>query len=415
MDSVSNEPRYADILRVGPGTIGGRYLRRFWQPVMTSAELATGHVKPLRILGEELTLYRGESGTVHLVAGRCPHRGVMLSLGFVRGEDLQCVYHGWTYDPSGQCVAQPAEPKPFTERIKIKSYPVREYLGLIFGYFGEGEAPLLPCLGDYEDDALYVREITTETWPCNYFDLIENSTDIAHTQFLHWHFGSKAPEKMEWTESEGGMNGRFEGETGKDDIYNRIYFQMPNSSEFAVIGRTGKEGYYTYAWRVPVDDNHAIRFNLGAYPRAQVEANAAPGMTAYAALRGLKETNADARNASDAEREAEAVTDVAEGLVSGREDMRSFRERSAKMNFRYLTNIQDCAVLMSLGPPATREFTESFGRTDVSIALMRRLWLRELKALAEGASLKAWRRPDFLWADVTQLHRKSAARLKGNA
>ncbi len=415
MDNASNEPGYADILRVGPGTIGGRYLRRFWQPVLMSSDLAAGHVKPLRILGEDLTLYRGESGEVHLIAGRCPHRGIKLALGFVDGDRLQCVYHGWTFDGAGQCVTQPAEPKPFADRIRITSYPVREYLGLIFAYMGEGSAPPMPRLGDYEDDAMYIREITTETWPCSYFDLIENSTDIVHTQFLHWHFGSKAPEKMEWVESEGGMNGRFEGATGKDDIYNRIYFTMPNSSEFAVIGRTGKEGYYTYAWRVPVDDNNAIRFNMGCYPRADVEANAAPGMSAYAALRGLKQTNADARNSSDAERNAESVTDVAAGLNAGREDMRTFRERSAKMNFRYLTNIQDCAVLTSLGPPAVRNFTESFGRSDVSIALMRRMWIRELKALAEGGPLKDWQRPAFMWSDVTELHRKSAAAKKSTA
>ena len=95
--------------------------------------------------------------------------------------------------------------------------------------------------------------------------------------------------------------------------------------------------------------------------------------------------------------------------------MRAFRERSAKMNFRYLTNIQDCAVLMSLGPPAERNFTESFGRTDISIALMRRMWLRELKALAEGRPLKNWQRPPFLWSDVTELHRQSIAAKKSPA
>ncbi|MSQ50821.1 MAG: hypothetical protein EXR28_02920 [Betaproteobacteria bacterium] len=408
MDNAASEPCYADILRVGPGTIAGRYLRRFWQPVLMSSEIVAGHVKPLRILGEDLTLYRGDSGATHLIAGRCAHRGVKLALGFVEGENLQCAYHAWKYDASGQCVEQPAETKPFFERIKIKSYDTQEYLGLIFVYMGEGEPPPMPRLGDYEDDALYVREINSETWPCSYFDLIENSTDIAHTQFLHWHFGSSAPDRIDWQESEGGMNGRFEGETGKDDIYNRVYFQMPNSSEFAVSGRTGKDGYYTFAWRVPVDDNSAMRFNLGAFPRAEVEANAAPGMTAYAALRGLKQTNAEARNASDAERESQSVTDVAAGLNTGREDMKSFKERSAKMNFRYLTNIQDCAVLTSLGPPAGRDFTESFGRTDVSVALMRRLWLRELKALAEGRSMKQWQRPEFLWGDVSDIHRKAA-------
>ena len=69
-------------------------------------------------------------------------------LGFVHGERIECPYHGWTYDASGQCVARPGEPRPFCDRIKIKGYPVQEYLGLVFVYLGEGEAPPLPRLAD---------------------------------------------------------------------------------------------------------------------------------------------------------------------------------------------------------------------------------------------------------------------------
>ena len=104
------------------------------------------------------------------------------------------------------------------------------------------------------------------------------------------------------------------------------------------------------------------------------------------------------------------LEEVVEGLLTGREDMRTLKERSGKMNYRYLTNIQDCAVLQSLGPPSTRKFTEAFGRTDVSVAMLRRLFLRELKALAEGRPMKDWSRPAYLWEDVTALHRAAAVK-----
>jgi 5,5'-dehydrodivanillate O-demethylase len=274
----------------------------------------------------------------------------------------------------------------------------------VFGWFGEGEPPPLARLGDYEDDALYVREIATETWNVSYFDLLENATDIAHTEFLHWHFGNKAPDKLEWRETEFGLAGRFEGATGKADLYNRAYFEMPTSAEFAISGRTGREGYFTCAWRVPRDDDSAIRFNLFAFPRAQLK-GWKPGMSAYAALRGLATANAEARDASETVRTAEPVEDAVARLLDGREDMKTLKDRSAKMNYRYLTNLQDYAVLASLGAPSTRNFTETFGRTDASIALMRRVFLRELKALAEGRPLKDWQRPAFLWQDVSALHR----------
>jgi 5,5'-dehydrodivanillate O-demethylase oxygenase subunit len=406
MNDKTGELTYADILRVGPGTITGKFLRRFWHPVMPAADLRAGHVKPIRLLGEDFTLYRGESGEPYLVADRCPHRGVKLGLGLVRGEDLQCIYHGWQFAANGQCVKQPAEPRPFAERIRIRSYRAREYLGLIFAWIGEGEPPPIPRFPDYEDDAMYVREISTEIWPCSYFDLLENATDIAHTEFLHWQFRNKAPLEYQWTETGFGMSGEFEGATGKDSIYNHAYYHMPCAAEFASSGRSGAEGYFTVAWRVPRDDDSVIRFNVMAFPRYQ--AQAAPGGDIYAALRGIKKEGDVSRDASDAERVSRPVSVAAMDLLTGREDMRDLKDRSPAMNFRYLTNLQDCAVLMSLGTPESRQFTESLGRTDVSIALMRRIWLRELRLLAAGEPLKAWSRPDYLWSEVTERQREAA-------
>ena len=99
---LSKIPDYKDFVHTGPGTLSGRYLRLFWQPVCRSKDLAPGHTKPIRIMGENFTLYRGEQGA-HVVDFRCAHRGTQLSAGWVEGDCLRCVYHGWRYDSSGQC------------------------------------------------------------------------------------------------------------------------------------------------------------------------------------------------------------------------------------------------------------------------------------------------------------------------
>lgn len=98
-----------DLAHVGPGTIAGRYLRLFWQPLYRAADLQPGQVKPVTMLGEPFTLYRGHGGAHHLAAFRCAHRGAQLSIGWVEDDCLRCRYHGWKYDATGQCVEQPGE------------------------------------------------------------------------------------------------------------------------------------------------------------------------------------------------------------------------------------------------------------------------------------------------------------------
>ncbi|TMA60560.1 MAG: Rieske 2Fe-2S domain-containing protein, partial [Deltaproteobacteria bacterium] len=100
--------------------------------------------KPIKILGEEFTLYRGEGGKPHVVDFRCAHRQTQLSVGWVEDDCIRCRFHGWKYDSSGQCIEQPAEKESFAEKIRIRSCPTEEYLKLIFVYFGEGDPPPLP-------------------------------------------------------------------------------------------------------------------------------------------------------------------------------------------------------------------------------------------------------------------------------
>src|SRR3954454_2386059 len=139
-----SEAEWNDFAPTGPGTLAGRYLRTFWHPVYRSQDLQPSKAMPIRIMSEDFTLYRGEGGAVHALAFRCAHRGTQLSTGWVEGENLRCRYHGWMYDPSGQCVQQPAEVTPFCERVKIRAFPAQEYLGFVFVYVGQGEPPPLP-------------------------------------------------------------------------------------------------------------------------------------------------------------------------------------------------------------------------------------------------------------------------------
>jgi 5,5'-dehydrodivanillate O-demethylase len=121
-----------DYAHAGPGTPMGRILRRFWQPVAMTEDVDRQGALPVRILHEDLTVYRGASGRYHVVDFRCAHRGTQLSTGWVEGDCIRCFYHGWKYDGSGQCVEMPAEDSSFPAKVRIKSYPTQAYAGLVF-------------------------------------------------------------------------------------------------------------------------------------------------------------------------------------------------------------------------------------------------------------------------------------------
>ena len=175
---------WTDFAHTGPCTLAGAYLRSFWQPIQLAQQLLPGRAVPVRVMSENFTLYRGETGEPHLLAFRCAHRGTQLSTGWVEGDDLRCFYHGWKYNGAGQCIEQPAEPQPFCDRIKIKSYPVREYLGLIFAYLGEGEPPALPRYPLLEQEGVLDNRV--QMLACNYFNRLDNSMDPVHVALVHY-------------------------------------------------------------------------------------------------------------------------------------------------------------------------------------------------------------------------------------
>jgi 5,5'-dehydrodivanillate O-demethylase len=373
---------YHDLLRTGPGTLAGRYLRSFWQPVYLGEDLAPGQAKPIRIMSEDFTLYRGESGAPYLVAQRCAHRETQLSLGWVEGDQIRCIYHGWKYDGSGQCVEQPAEPRPFCQKIRIKAYPTREYLGLVFAYLGEGEPPAFPLLPEYDDeDEDYLHFVTTAIWPCNYFAQLENALDYAHTTFLHWHFGLKVPEVLEAKETEFGMAAHAKGLAGEAKFLEEGFFHMPNAHEWAAPPKPGETvGAYARGWRVPFDDDAHIRFQHEIVP---LKGEAAQEYAARRAARWTPDTSPPA--------------EVADAILAGQKDLKDLKQRPYHPD---LTNIQDYVAMVGQGRMASREHDQHLGRTDAGVILVRQIWMRELRAFAAGQPLKEWKRPDSLWSMV---------------
>jgi 5,5'-dehydrodivanillate O-demethylase len=352
---------YLDHAHTGPGTLAGRWMRTFWQPVYCAADLLPGHAKPVRIMSEDFTLYRGEAldapvstrPVPHAVAFRCAHRGTQLST-------------GWKYDGSGQCVEQPAEDAGFAAKVKIRSYPTEEYLGLIFVYFGEGAAPPLPRYVDMEADGVlqsdaYVRR-------CNYFNNLEN--DPVHLAFVHRESFLEVvdiPELVQYEETDYGMLVSHR-ERGRTTTNYRI---VPNSVlvHFPPRMVEGSTGTAMAAWRVPIDDENHVNFRL---LRTFITGEAAERYRARLAAR--------------AARPLEPPTELAEAVLRGEIRIEDVKDRTD------LQVLQDDVAMVGQGRIADRT-QERLGRSDVSVILQRKIWERELRALAEGRPLKQWAPP----------------------
>lgn len=185
------------LTQVSAGTPMGELLRRYWHPISTTGELHENPVRPVRVMGEDLTLYRDRSGTLGLIGQRCAHRRMDLRWGIPQDEGLRCAYHGWTFAADGRCVAQPAEPEGsgFASKVRIPSYQVQELGGLIWAYMGPDPAPLLPhWLPLVVGNAF--RHVAVTILPCNWLQCIENAVDPIHAEHMHGHWWEYAVERL---------------------------------------------------------------------------------------------------------------------------------------------------------------------------------------------------------------------------
>jgi len=174
------------LTRVGPGTPGGELMRRYWHPILAEAQLREKPVQAVKILGEELVLYRDRSGTLGLLHNRCAHRAMHLQIGVPEANGLRCCYHGWLYDHDGRILETPLEPveSHIKDHVRIKAYPVQEMGGLIWAYLGPQPAPLLPRWDLFVREGGF-RQIVAHRLPCNWLQVMENRGDLGHAVYLH--------------------------------------------------------------------------------------------------------------------------------------------------------------------------------------------------------------------------------------
>jgi len=264
------------LTQVGAGTLMGDLLRRYWHVVGISSELDQDPVRPVRILGEDLTLYRDAAGKLGLIAERCAHRGLSLAYGIPQENGLRCAYHGWTYNEQGQVVDMPFEPACLP--LKLTAYPVQELGGLVFAYLGPAPAPLLPRWDLFvkEDEE---KEVAVEALPCNWLQCMDNSLDPIHFEHLHSHFGNymmkklgrppmlMAPNhlKIEFDTFEYGIYKRrlVEGETEDCDDW-----QIGHPILFPNILAQGDAVRRQFQIRVPMDDTHTMHYSYIVRPTA---------------------------------------------------------------------------------------------------------------------------------------------------
>lgn len=189
----------AELTEVGAGTPMGELLRRYWHPIGMAAD-ATGTPRKVRVLGEDLVLFRDLSGRPGLVYPNCAHRGTSLYYGKVDERGIRCCYHGWLFDAQGHCLEQPCEPQGGLARDRVRQpwYPVQELYGLVWAYLGPPERkPVLPryeCLEQLDDGEFLEADDSSigsggpQVVPCNWLQHYENLVDPFHVVILHASF-----------------------------------------------------------------------------------------------------------------------------------------------------------------------------------------------------------------------------------
>ena len=354
----------SDFAHIGPGTLAGRFIRQFWQPVYIGSELKAGRPVRIQILGEYFTLYRGESGAPYVLEDRCPHRQTSLSLGWVEGDCIRCFYHGWKFDGHGQCQEQPAEKANFAGKVKARAYPTEEYLGLIFAYLGEGEAPALPRFPELEEvDGVLVAQ--RHPVPCNYFQRIENDLDETHVHFVHRvstdSYGLNELPEIDVSETDYGILRVGARQGGGANQTRTAHWMMPNV-HFLDLPPSPDHPHWTVylAYRVPIDDENMQTLSVAIRPAGSQS------------TRGKIEPD---------------PIQLTEDVLAGK-----IRIQDIDPKYPGLFVVQDNVALAGQGRIVDRS-KDWLGQSDKGIILLRKLWERELKKIAAGKPIKNWRRP----------------------
>jgi 5,5'-dehydrodivanillate O-demethylase len=260
-----SEERNKLLTEVGPGKPMGDYLRRYWHPIAGVSEFDDKAVRPIRLFGEDLVLYKDLSGEYGLMQRHCPHRSADLAFGYVEKCGLRCAYHGWEFDKAGQCTHQPYEEivdpeAKLRKKTKATAYPVQAKAGLLWAYMGPTPAPELPDWELFNYKNGFAQAVFAEL-PCNWFQCQENSIDPIHFEWTHnnWTARLQNPTaeyvpthlKAEYEEFDYGF------------VYKRLRASESEHHPQWTIGRVTlwPNGFYLghhFEWRVPIDDENTL-------------------------------------------------------------------------------------------------------------------------------------------------------------
>jgi 5,5'-dehydrodivanillate O-demethylase len=243
----------------------GEYLRRYWHPVAGASEFDDKAVRPIRLFGEDLVLFRSLSGQYGLIQRRCPHRNADLAFGFVEQDGLRCAYHGWEFGSNGQCLHQPFEEivdadARLRRKTTVKAYEVREKAGMLWAYMGPAPAPELPDWELFNFKNGFAQAVFAEL-PCNWFQCQENSIDPIHFEWTHNNWTARLHDshaehvpthvKTQYEEFEHGF------------IYKRLRASETEQNPMWTVGRVTlwPNAFYLghhFEWRVPIDDDNTL-------------------------------------------------------------------------------------------------------------------------------------------------------------
>ncbi len=385
-----------DLTRVGPGTVMGELMRQYWIPAAMSSEVTTdGDPMRLMLLGEQLIAFRDSSGRVGVLDHQCPHRCASLFLGRNEDNGIRCVYHGWKFDVDGKCLEMPNVPPPqdFKEKVRAKSYKVREAAGLIWVYMGaRAEAPPMPEL-----EALFVPEqdltVTILQREANWLQGLEGDIDTSHFGFLHaGHINpddfeeghparhtvsNRAPEYKVTETDWGTMYGAFRPEANGQMHWRMAHFCLPFWTQ------TPNADFHDHvvakAW-VPMDDTHTMLISIyggsgkgATYSSSKLKSGGnIPGVDGLDYL----------PNTTDWFGRWRAVQNIGNDWQIDREAQRS---NTIYTGIRNIV-MQDQAVCESMGPIVDHT-KEHLAPSDVMIARTRRRLLTTARALATDGTI----------------------------
>jgi len=371
------------LTETGPGTPGGQLLRLYWQPIAKSSDLPAGSPPvPIRIMSEDLVLFRDEQGRVGLLGRLCSHRRADLSYGRLENGGLRCLYHGWLYDVNGRCLDQPAEPEHSHLKceVKHKAYPCREVSGLIFTYMGEGEPPVLPDYEFLQHDENH-RMLTKTYLECNWLQALEGNIDPSHLSYLHRpvrpvdaravpgstqsadaYYREDTRPTLEYERTDYGLRVYSIRKSGERDKYVRITnFIMPN--KVAIVGNEGRIGQgYQVNWHTPIDDTHHLRFDI-----------------AFNRVKPFDPVTDRKKNMADISPEGYPQRNIHNRYGQNREEMLTTNYTGMGSNFL----IHDAFAVETAGPIHDRS-QEFLGFTDIIIVAARKQLLDAIQDVQKG-------------------------------